>query len=293
MTSTPSQWALIATALVTLLFVARVWHTRVILPRRASFDGKHIKAWLDHPSRQFKFIAPGTARVESVPFGQLACQCEPQTGQHVREVHHEARPGRVTLSRSGWLTTGHVSDGVPAYTATVIDQYRTGNAEVTITELDIPGHFHRAWTNDQRNVPKVTAHHLVLPNSEAKALVRWLRHQAMLWPDATRIRKAWEQSCRNSLEMCRRQRVHSGRPAMEFHRFDASGIRYLCIETDGSIHFGRGDAPLLVDVTRLTGLSEGIITVCRHTADETVFYPNGDQVHALQKLARAGKLVLA
>jgi hypothetical protein len=130
-----------------------------------------------------------------------------------------------------------------------------------------------------------------LEGGESQAFERWLwRHAKVLRPDVDGLRKQWASTCTNWLAMCRRQRTHKGKPVVEGHAFGSAGIRYLSVEDDGTIHAARGDAPLLVDVTRLTKWDASKLTVSKGNSDEMAFDLNEAEVASLQKLVRKGKL---
>lgn len=275
-----------------VLLLAYAWRTLVTLPSRPAFEGKTLQAWLDADKRVLCLMPRGEVNIRSIPFGRMEMTFREQSYESARNVYHAGNPGRVVGQvLSSGIIDSTVFKGTEGWTETVYETTYTGNSNVTLSAIDVPGHLHRQWSGEDTKTTKAVVYAGSLGGGESQAFERWLwRHAKVLRPDVDRLRKEWASTCTNWLTACRRQRTHKGKPVVEGHAFGSAGIRYLCVEEDGTIHAAKGDAPLLIDVTRLTKWDAGKLTVSKGHADEMVFDLNEVEVAALQKLVRKGKL---
>jgi hypothetical protein len=275
-----------------VLLLAYAWRTLVTLPNRPAFEGKTLQAWLDPEKRVLCLMPRGEVSVRSVPFGRMEMTFREQSYESARNVYHAGNPGRVVGQvLSSGVIDSTVFKGTEGWTETVYETTYTGNSTVTLSAIDVPGHLHRQWCGEDTKATKTMVYAGSLEGRESQAFERWLwRHANVLRPDVDGLRKQWASTCASWLAASRRQRTHKGKPVVEGHAFGSAGIRYLCVEDDGTIHAARGDAPLLIDVTRLTKWDAGKLTVSRGHADEMAFDLDEAEVAALQKLVRKGKL---
>lgn len=275
-----------------VLLLAYAWRTLVTLPNRPTFEGKTLQAWLDADERVLCLMPRGDVNVRAIPFGHMEMAFRDQAYVAARNVYHAGSPGRVVGQvLSGGVINSTVFSGTEGRMETVFEKQYTGLSTVTLTAIDVPGYLHRKWCGEDTKGTKAEVFTGHLGGRESQAFERWLsRHAKVLRPDVDGLRKQWASTCANWLATCRRQRTHKGKPVIEAHGFGSAGIRYLCVEDDGTLHAAKGDAPLLVDVTRLTRWETGKLTVSRGSADEMAFDLTEVEVAALQKLVRKGKL---
>jgi hypothetical protein len=275
-----------------LLLLAYAWRSLVTLPNRPAFEGKSLQAWLDHDQHRLCLMPKGEVNVRSIPFGRMDMAFSEQSYVAAKNVYHAGSAGRVVGQvLSSGVIDSTVFKGTEGWTETVYETTYTGNSNVTLSTIEVPGHLHRQWCGEDTKATKTVTYTGSLGGRESQAFERWLwRHARVLRPDVDGIRKRWASTCANWLAACRRQRTHKGKPVVEVHTVGSAGIQYLTVEEDGSIHAARGDAPLLIDVTRLTKWDAGKLTVSRGNPDETVFDLSEVEVAALQKLVRKGKL---
>lgn len=275
-----------------VLLLACAWRMLVTLPNRHEFEGKTLQAWLDADKRVLCLMPRGDVNVRAIPFGHLDMAFRDQAYVAARNVYHAGSPGRVVGQvLPGGVINSTVLSGTQGRMETVLEKEYTGLSTVTLSAIEVPGYLHRQWCGEDTKGTKAEVFTGHLGGRESEALKRWLfRHAKVLRPDIDGLRKQWASTCTNWLTACRRQRTHKEKPVVEGHAFGSAGIRYLCVEEDGTIHAAKGDAPLLIDVTRLTKWDAGKLTVSNGHADEMVFDLNEAEVAALQKLVRKGKL---
>ena len=274
------------------LFVAWLWRTLVTLPKRPTFEGKTLQAWLDADKRVLCLMPRGDVNVRAIPFGRVDMAFRDQAYVAARNFYHAGSPGRVVGQvLPGGVINSTVFSGTQGRMETVFEKEYTGLSTVTLSAIEVPSHLHRQWCGEDTKTTKAEVYTGHLGGRESQAFERWLtRHAKVLRPDVDGLRKQWASTCANWLATCRRQRTHKRKSVVEGHAFGSAGIRYLSVEEDGSIHAARGDAPLLIDVTRLTKWDAGKLTVSKGHADEMVFDLNEVEVAALQKAVRKGKL---
>ncbi|SEV96615.1 hypothetical protein [Luteibacter sp. 329MFSha] len=288
---TPIQLAL-GGAVVFLFLVAMVWRAHIALPNRPSFKGKTVEAWLDNDAQCLRVMPRGEARTYAIPFGRLAFDFKPQTYVEARRVHHDGAPARTFGSIGpGGAFNGRTYEGSGGWSQTVTETHHTGLTNATLSVIDVPEALHRQWCGEDTKAQTRQVFLASLKGGEAEAFERWLRrHAKVLRPDVDRLRGQWRQQCDVWLSTCRRQRTGQGKPVVECFRFCHDGIRYLAVEDSGAILAARGDAPLLTDVGTSRALEGERLTVLRNCSQEMTFDLTPDDIKALQKLVRKGRL---
>ncbi len=288
----PVLFCVVSAIAVGGVLLAYAWRMLVTLPNRPMFEGKTLQAWLDADKRALCLMPSGEVSVRSIPFGQMDMAFADQSYVAAKNVYHEGVPGRV-LGRvlSSGVIDSTVFSGTEGRMETVFEKQYTGLSTVTLSAIDVPGYLHRQWCGEDTKGTKAEVFTAHVGGRESEALERWLtRHARVLRPDVERLRKDWASTCASWLATCRRQRTHKRKPVVEAHGFGSAGVRYLCVEDDGTIHAAMGDAPLLIDVTRLTKWDTGKLTVSKGHGDEMAFDLTDSDIGALQKLVRKGKL---
>lgn len=240
------------------LLVAWIAWSRFIRPRQSKFRGGGVVAELHADKGYVSVIEPGAKEPLIFDFGTIvvrACDDEYTT---TRTVHY---PGMVTDVTGSGMVFSATRGG--SYDESI--SHKTGKTSFHLDSITKESYLDKMCRSDgnfEVNRGSYNSqHHWVMPNGQAKALLRWFsHHRALLAFDERKSKLEWTRLVAESLSKMRQRFNLTPKELLESYRMSGACAfdEYIAIDGKGMVHvFRNGEswtfAPQSVDASAYAG----------------------------------------